>query len=85
MPKKNKETPAIQPKAVKAAEQVRIVNLTGKMFPVPYRDATGSLAFLQLRLQTGRQGQDAPTLSKAAVIPAMKDLERKGFIRIENV
>lgn len=85
MPKKNKETPVIQLEPAKVAERIRIVNLTQKMFPVPYRDTSGALAFVQLRLQTGRQGQNAPTLPKTAVIPAMTDMERKGFIRIETV
>lgn len=84
MAKKNKEAP-IRKEPVKTAGQVRIVNLTQKTFPVPYRGSDGTTGFLHIRLQTGRHGQDAPVLPQTAIVPAAKLLERKGLIRIEVV
>ena len=84
MPKKNKEVP-IRKEPAKAVGQVRIINLTQKTFPVPYRSPDGTTAFLNLRLQTGRHGQDAPILPQTAIVTATKALERKRLIRIENV
>jgi hypothetical protein len=85
MGKKNRETPIIRSETPKSATRIRIVNLTGKTFPVPYRGPDGKTVFLNLRLQTGRHGQDAPVLPQSAIVPEMKALERKGFVRIENV
>ena len=65
--------------------QYRIVNLTQKIFPVPYLNAKGETRFLNLRLQKGKQGQDAPVLAANAITPALKALEKKGLIRIEKI
>ena len=85
MAKKIRETPTVRNEQPKSAAQIRIVNLTPKTFPVPYRGPDGKIVFLNLRLQTGRHGQDAPVLPQSAVVPQMKALERKRLIRIETV
>lgn len=85
MTKKNKDTPVIRNEQPKVSARVRIVNLTGKTFPVPYRGPDGKTAYLSLRLQTGRHGQDAPMLPQSAIVPETKALERKGLVRIETV
>ena len=85
MAKKIRETATVRNEQPKVAARIRIVNLTGKTFPVPYRGPDGKTVFLNLRLQTGRHGQEAPVLPQGAIVPEMKALERKGFVRIENV
>ena len=85
MAKKNRETPPVRSEQPVSPSRIRVVNLTRKIFPVPYRAQDGKTAFLNLRLQNGRHGQDVPVLPRSAILPAMRALERKGFIRIETV
>jgi len=83
MAKKTKEQ--TQAPKIASTAQYRIVNLTQKIFPVPYFNTKGETKFLNLRLQKGRQGQDAPVLAATAIAPALKALEKKGLIRIEKI
>ena len=83
MAKKQREQVQV-PKTVSTI-QYRIVNLTQKIFPVPYLNAKGETRFLNLRLQKGKQGQDVPVLAANAITPALKALEKKGLIRIEKI
>lgn len=83
MAKKQREQ--VQAQKTVSTIQYRIVNLTQKIFPVPYLNAKGETRFLNLRLQKGKQGQDAPVLAANAITPTLKALEKKGLIRIEKI
>lgn len=83
MAKKQREQ--VQAPKTVSTIQYRIVNLTQKIFPVPYLNTKGETRFLNLRLQKGKQGQDAPVLASSAITPALKALEKKGLIRIEKI
>ncbi len=83
MAKKQREQ--VQAQKTVSTIQYRIVNLTQKIFPVPYLNAKGETRFLNLRLQKGKQGQDVPVLTANAITPALKALEKKGLIRIEKI
>lgn len=83
MAKKQREQ--VQAQKTVSTIQYRIVNLTQKIFPVPYLNAKGETRFLNLRLQKGKQGQDVPVLAANAITPALKALEKKGLIRIEKI
>lgn len=85
MAKKQKEVSKPEAPKIASTSQYRIVNLTQKIFPVPYLNSKGEAKFLNLRLQKGRQGQDAPVLPATAISPALKALEKKGLIRIEKI
>lgn len=65
--------------------QYQVINKTAKIFPVPYRDSTGALKYLNLRLQKRRQGQRPPVLPASAITPAMKQLEKKGWITLRKL
>lgn len=80
MGKKSKTTD--QPK--QAEKFYRVKNLKEKIFPVPYKTESGETKYLDLRLQK-RRGQKAPLLAESAILPATKELQRKGFIKLERV
>lgn len=62
----------------------QIRNLKNVVFPVPYFNDEGKLASLNLLIQ-GRGGATPPVILSTAVTDQMRDLERKGFIKLEQV
>ena len=82
MPKKKKEQVAApKPSPVR----FQIINMTQKMFPVPYFKENGKTAYLNLRLQKRRRGQRPPVLAAAAITPAIRRLEQKGYIALKQL
>lgn len=82
MPKKKKESvnvPAPSP------ARYQIINMAQKMFPVPYYNESGEIAFLNLRLQKRRRGQVPPVIAASAITPAMRKLEKKGYIVLKKL
>lgn len=80
MPKKKKETTPTPSPA-----RFQIINMAQKIIPVPYYKENGETAFLNLRLQKRRRGQVPPVVTASAITPAMRKLEKKGYIALKKL
>jgi len=84
MPKK-KEKPAKEINKQSPMNQFRIINLTQKMFPVPVYNPNGEIKFMNLRLQKRRRGQTPPIIAASSITPALRKLEKKRMIKLEQI
>lgn len=63
----------------------RVFNLTEKIFPVPVYDFNKKLRYITLRIQKGFRKQIPPIILESSITPAIKQLLKKGLIRLEPV
>lgn len=80
MPKKKKTLSSAPSPA-----RFQIINMAQKIIPVPYYKESGETAFLNLRLQKRRRGQVPPVVAATAITPAMRKLEKKGYIALKKL
>lgn len=83
--KKKKPEQKVETETKSRAPQYRILNLTQKMFPVPVYDSKGEIKFMNLRLQKRRRGQTPPVIAEKSITPALRQLEKKRMIKLEQI
>lgn len=65
-------------------EKYEIRNLKQTVFPVAFFNDEGKKETLYIRIQ-GRRGQTPPIVGSTGITDEMRDLERRGFIKLVRV
>lgn len=61
-----------------------VKNLTKDILPVPYFKVPGRVSNLHVRIQ-GRGGQKPPVVTLSQVTPEMREMEKRGLIKLNKV
>lgn len=65
-------------------ETYRVLNLKEAIQSVPVFNEEGKIDYLHVRLQ-GRKGQNPPVIQSWQITEQLRNLEKRGFIRIEKI
>lgn len=68
----------------KKEEFVKVINRIEAVQSVPYYNDNGELVYLNLRIQ-GKGGQTPPVIKSTAIPDALRNIEKKGLIKLERV